>query len=157
MIHWQGGDHTQIKVRKARNGETRWTLNETTADIIKELARQVPDQRIASILNRAGKRTGRDNTWTEVRIRAFRNDHGIAPYRDGERAERGELNQLEAAAALGTCRMTILRLIRKGILKGRQACNGAPWVIEAQALAAIKIGPRGRPITSSQDQKTLQF
>jgi hypothetical protein len=27
MIHWQGGDHTQIKVRKARNGETRWTLN----------------------------------------------------------------------------------------------------------------------------------
>jgi hypothetical protein len=100
---------------------------------------------------------GRDNTWTEVRIRAFRNDHGIAPYRDGERAERGELNQLEAAAALGTCRMTILRLIRKGILKGRQACNGAPWVIEAQALAAIKIGPRGRPITSSQDQKTLQF
>jgi hypothetical protein len=157
MIHWQGGDHTQIKVRKARNGETRWTLNEETAEIIKQLARQVPDQRIASILNRAGKRTGRDNTWTEVRIRAFRNDHEIAPYRDGERAERGELNQLEAAAALGTCPMTILRLIRKGILKGRQACNGAPWVIEAQALAAIKIGPRGRPVTSSQDQKTLQF
>jgi DNA invertase Pin-like site-specific DNA recombinase len=157
MIHWQGGDHTQIKVRKARNGETRWTLNEETAEIIKQLARQVPDQRIASILNRAGKRTGRDNTWTEVRIRAFRNDHEIAPYRDGERAERGELNQLEAAAALGTCPMTILQLIRKGILKGRQACNGAPWVIEAQALAAIKIGPRGRPVTSSQDQKTLQF
>jgi hypothetical protein len=67
----QGGDHTQLKVRKARSGETRWTLNETTTNIIKELARQVPDLQIASILNRAGKRTGRDNTWTEVRIRAF--------------------------------------------------------------------------------------
>jgi hypothetical protein len=53
---------------------------------------QVPEQRIASILNRAGKRTGRDNTWTEVRIRAFRNDHENAPYSEGERAERGELN-----------------------------------------------------------------
>jgi DNA invertase Pin-like site-specific DNA recombinase len=157
MIHWQGGDHTQLKVRKARNGETRWTLNEKTADIIKELARQVPDLQIASILNRAGKRTGRDNTWTEVRIRAFRNDHGIARYRDGERAERGELNQLEAAAALGTCRMTILRLIRRGVLKGRQACKGAPWVIEAKAVASIKIGPRGRPVTASPDQKLLQF
>jgi hypothetical protein len=48
-------------------------------------------------------------------------------------------------------------LIRNGILKGRQACKGAPWVIEAQALAAIKIGPRGRPVTSNQDQKNLQF
>jgi len=154
MIHWQGGDHTQLKVRKARNGETRWTLNEKTADIIKELARQVPDLRIASILNRAGKRTGRHNTWTEVRIRAFRNDHGIAPYRDGERAERGELNQLEAAAALGTCRMTILRLIRRGALKGRQACKGAPWVIEAKAVAAIKLGPRGRPVKQVQTKNS---
>jgi hypothetical protein len=30
-------------------------------------------------------------------------------------------------------------------------------VIEAQALAAIKIGPLGRPVTSNQNQKTLQF
>jgi hypothetical protein len=36
---FQRGDHTQLKVRKACNGETRWTLNETTADIIRELAR----------------------------------------------------------------------------------------------------------------------
>jgi hypothetical protein len=110
-------------VRKARNGETRWTLNEKTADIIKKLARHVPDMRIASILNRAGNRTGREQRID--RERAFRSDHGIAPYRDGERAERGELNQLEAAAALGSSRMTILRLIRRGILKGRQACKGA--------------------------------
>src|SRR6516162_11856081 len=62
MLHWQGGDHTQLKVRKARNGETRWTLNETTTNIIKELARQVPDLQIASILNRAGKRKHMDRS-----------------------------------------------------------------------------------------------
>ena len=156
-IHWQGGDHTQLNVRKARSGEHRWILDAPTTDIIRELARQVPDYRIASILNRAGKRTGRDNTWNEARVRAFRSNHGIEVYREGERAERGELNELEAAQVLGTCRMTVHRLIKRRILKAQQACQGAPWVIKAEALAAIKIGPRGRPVTSNSDQQTLQF
>jgi len=73
----------------------------------------MPDMSIAALLNRADKRTGKDNTWTESRVRAFRNDHGIAVYREGERAERGELNLREAAAELGACQMTVLRLIRK--------------------------------------------
>ena len=156
-IHWQGGDHTQLNVRKARSGEHRWILDAPTTDIIRELARQVPDYRIASILNRAGKRTGRDNKWNEARVRAFRSNHGIEVYRDGERAERGELNELEAAQVLGTCRMTVHRLIKRGILKAQQACQGAPWAIKTEALAAIKIGPRGRPVTSNLDQQTLQF
>jgi hypothetical protein len=79
--------------------------------------------KIAALLNRAGKRTGQDNTWTESRVRAFRNDQGIAAYREGERAERGELTLLEAAAALGTCQMTVLRMIWKGILDARQICR----------------------------------
>jgi len=156
-IHWRGGDHTQLNVRKARSGEHRWILDATTTDIIRELARQVPDLRIASILNRAGKRTGPENTWNEVRVRVFRSDHGIEVYREGERAERGELNELEAAQVLGTCRMTVHRLIKRGILKAQQACQGAPWVIKAEALSAIKIGPRGRSVTSSPNQQILQF
>ena len=155
--HWQGGDHTQLNVRKALSGEHRWILDAPTTDIIRELARQVPDYRIAGILNRAGKRTGRDNAWNEVRVRAFRSTHGIEVYREGERAERGELNELEAAQVLGTCRMTVHRLIKRGTLKAQQACQGAPWVIKAEALAAIKIGPRGHPVTSNPDQQTLQF
>src|SRR5215472_3355088 len=59
LVHWQGGDHTQLKIIKPRNGEHRWTLNAETTDIIREL------------LNRAGKRTGRDNTWTEARVRTY--------------------------------------------------------------------------------------
>ena len=121
----------------------------------------MPDMAIAALLNRAGKRTGQDNTWTESRVRAFRSDHGIAVYREGERAERGELNLLEAAAELGTCGMTVLRLIRKGTLGGRQVCKGAPWVIEASAVAALKrslsVTGRGRPLTANPDQKSLEF
>jgi len=114
---------------------------------------------IAALLNRAGKRTGKDNTWTEPRVRAFRNAHGIAVYREGERAERSELNLLEAAAALGASQMTVLRLIRKGTLEARQVCKGAPWVIKASALAALDrsmIGRR-RALTSNPNQKSLEF
>ena len=116
----------------------------------------MPDMTIAALLNRAGKRTGQDNTWTESRVRAFRNDHGIAVYCEGERAERGELNLLEAAAALGTCDMTVLRLIRKGTLQARQVCKGAPWVIKASAVAALKLSGIGQrhPLTANPDQKT---
>ena len=159
VLHWQGGDHSELKVHKPRNGEHRWTLDATTTDIIRELARLMPDLKIAALLNRAGKRTGQDNTWTEPRVRAFRNDHGIAVYREGERAERGELTLLEAAAALGTCQMTVLRLIRKGSLDARQVCKGAPWVIRASALADLKLSGIGRrrPLTANPDQKSLQF
>ena len=159
VLHWQGGDHSELKVHKPRNGEHRWTLDATTTDIIRELARLMPDLKIAALLNRAGKRTGQDNTWTEPRVRAFRNDHGIAVYREGERAERGELTLLEAAAALGTCQMTVLRLIRKGSLDARQVCKGAPWVIGASALADLKLSGIGRrrPLTVKPDQKSLQF
>jgi hypothetical protein len=70
-IHWQGGDHTQLSVRKARSGEHRWIFDVPTTDMIRELARQVPDYQIASNLNRAGKRTGRENTWNEAVYELF--------------------------------------------------------------------------------------
>ena len=44
-----------------------------------------PDRLIDSQLNRVGLRTGRDNPWTETRVRAFKTSRGIAVYREGER------------------------------------------------------------------------
>ena len=156
VLHWQGGDHTELTVIKARTGEHRWMLDAETTDIIREVARLMPDMQIASLLNRAGKRTGRDNSWTEPRVRAFRNDHNIPVYRPGERAERGELTLEEAATALGTSMMTVQRLITKGTLAARQACKGAPWVIKADALANVQLSRRC-PVTQNLAQKALQF
>jgi len=162
VIHWQGGDHTNLKVRKNKTGQHRWAVEAETADLIRALARLMPDKAIAAVLNRAGKRTGRGNTWTQARVRSFRNDHGIAVYREGERAERGELTLQEAAARLSTSKMTVLRLIRAGVLRAHQICKGAPWVIEAQALAepgiaALSRSGRHRPVTSDPDQITLDL
>jgi Recombinase/Recombinase zinc beta ribbon domain len=100
LLHWQGGDHTRLTVRKNRRGQTRWTVEPQTIDLIRACARLMPDKAIAGMLNRTGKRTGRLNGWTQSRVRGFRNAHGIAVYVDGEWAERGEVTLTEAAGML---------------------------------------------------------
>ncbi len=91
IVHWQGGDHTALKLKKNTVGKHRWTIPEDTLSLIRELARQMPDRQIARLLNRVGKPTGRGNGWIEARVRSFRSHHGIAVYREGEWAERGEM------------------------------------------------------------------
>jgi hypothetical protein len=97
VIHWQGGDHTQLTVKKNRIGHTRWTVAADVIDLVRVLARQLPDRAIAAILNRSGKQTGRGGTWTRTHVSGFRGTHGIAVYREGERAERGEATLDEVA------------------------------------------------------------
>ena len=58
----------------------------------------------------------------------FRNHHDIAVFRDAEWVERGEITLEAAAKLIGVCNMTALRMLRRGEIKGRQACAGAPWV-----------------------------
>ena len=40
----------------------------------------------------------------------------------------------EAAAHLAVSEKTVRRLIHDGVIAARQACKGAPWVIDATAL-----------------------
>jgi excisionase family DNA binding protein len=131
VIHWQGGDHTELSVVKNRVGQHRWTTDVEVQTLITQLARQLNDGSIASLLNRLGHRTGKGHTWTEMRVRSFRGDHHISVYKAGEREARGELTLEQAADALGASKMTVLRMIGAGVLQATQACKGAPWVIKA--------------------------
>src|SRR6202021_2388568 len=119
-----------------------------------QLARLMPDRQIARLLNRSGKLTGYGNGWTEQRVRGFRNPHNVAVYRDGEWAERGEITLDAAAQIIGVAKMTALRIIRRGDLRGRQACKGAPWVIKTEDVAAF--GTRSSsaaPVTPNSAQQ----
>jgi len=126
VLHWQGGDHTALKLKMNTVGKHRWTVPEDTLTLVRELARQMPDKQIARLLNRAGKPTGRGNGWTEVRVRSFRHHHEIAVYGEGEAAARGEVTLEAAAQIIGVTPMTALRMIQRGDLRGRQLCRGHP-------------------------------
>ena len=157
-LHWQGGDHTELTVRKNRSGRHRWTTDADTGSLIAELARVLPDRSITSLLNRLGKKTGKGNPWTEARLRGFRTSHGVPVYREGERQERGELNLKEAAERLGVSKMTILRQIQRGAIPARQACKGAPWVIAAGALENVdSTAAHSGAVTADPRQKILEI
>jgi hypothetical protein len=141
---------------KNKTGQHRHATPDNVVELIGQLARVQPDQGVVSILNRLGLRTGRGNTWTEGRLRVFRNDHNIAVYKEGERDARGELTLEETAAMLNTSKESVRRLIASKILSAEQACSGAPWIIrraDAQKIAA-KISTDG-PRTKSLDQLSL--
>jgi excisionase family DNA binding protein len=134
VIRWHGGDHSSLKVKKNRSGQHRWSAPGETVDLVRVLARQMPDKAIAAVLNRAGKMTGRGNGWTQSRVCSLRSHNAIATYREGERRERGEANLDEAAAALSVSPSTVRRLIKDGQLAASQLCKGAPWIIRAADL-----------------------
>jgi excisionase family DNA binding protein len=139
VVHWQSGDHTRLTAKKNRAGQTRWATDGDIVDLVRALARQMPDETIAALLNRSGKKTGFGNSWTRGRICSLRKQYSIAIYRDGERAERGEVTIDEAAAALTLSRSTIRRLIVEGALPAIQTCKGAPWLIRSVDLKRQEI------------------
>lgn len=160
ILHWQGGDHTRLEVVKNRCGQNRWKTDIETVQLVRELARVLPDHSIAPVLNRLGIRSAKGNSWTQLRVRNFRGTHQIAVYREGERADRHELILQEAASRLGVNKMTVIRLIRDGLLPGRQICAGAPYVIREADLdrPAVRSANRnGRAVTPDARQKGLSF
>ncbi|HKN15303.1 MAG TPA: recombinase family protein [Candidatus Sulfotelmatobacter sp.] len=129
VLHWQGGDHTQVEFAKIRSGRHRYVTDKDLVEIVRALARIEPDVRIASILNRNQRRTAHGEIWTAKRICSLRNHHAIPVYCEGERQARSEMSVSEASNVLGVTPTTILRLIRLKQLPATQACVSAPWIM----------------------------
>ena len=80
VVHWKGGKHTQLEVARPQRGQHRRSADKATLDVVRDLARSLPDNEIARVLNRLGHRTGTGQSWTQGRVTAFRNYHDIAVY-----------------------------------------------------------------------------
>ncbi len=144
--------------QKNKTGHRRYAAPDDIVNLVGQLARVQSDPGIVSILNRLGIRTGRGHTWTEVRLRSFRDTHEIAVYVDGERQARGELTMDEAATMLGVSKETIRRLIAQKLLPAKQACRSAPWIIQRTEVEKPMVDPtQGRPRTKNLDQLLLEL
>lgn len=158
LLHWAGGVHTQLIVPSNARGRHGRATDRAVVDLVRELVHVSPDPSIAQILNRLGYRTGRDNTWTEARVRALRSYHDIPHFDRG--ADRAWLTMQEAAAQLGVSTPVVRRLIRDGTLPGRQVVRNAPWVIEREALAlacvqeAVRAVHEGRRLPRTDPAQT---
>jgi excisionase family DNA binding protein len=146
VLHWQGGDHTQIEFEKIRSGRHRYATDDDLVEIVRMLARIEPDARIAAILNRNQRRTAHGEIWTAKRICSLRNNHAIPIYREGEGQARGEMSVSEVATILDVTPTTVLRLIRLKQLPATQACVGAPWILHRADVERC-VAERNHPAT----------
>jgi excisionase family DNA binding protein len=147
LIHWQGGQHTEMELRKRRLGEHRYTSPPETVTLIGELARRMSDKQLAAQLNRLGVQTAKGHTWTRARVGNFRKIHNIPNHVPGELQARGEVTLEKAAARLGVSYSTLQRLIWRGRLPARQICPRGPWTILLKDVEAYQTQTRQRVIT----------
>ena len=111
-IHWQGGQHSQLRVRKPKTGEHGRRTAEEALAVIRSMSCRWSDQDIAASLNRMGIRTGQGLTWNANRVRSLRCVHGIHAYRSAEKNSEW-LTMSEAAKLVGVTNHIIRRLIKE--------------------------------------------
>jgi excisionase family DNA binding protein len=164
LLHWRGGQHSELRVRKPSSGEHGKHTSEEALQVIQQMATRWSDSDIAATLNRMDIRTGVGNTWTAKRVGSARNKGGIRAY-DSAVKDGQCITMNEAAKKLGVHNQFIRKLIDRGILPARQVVRDAPWQIQAADLErpevqdAVRNRPRrpGRPCRNSSDARTLQI
>jgi len=156
-IHWRGGQHSELRVRKPKTGEHGCATTDDALAVMRSMAGRWSDEHIAASLNRMGIPTGQGKTWTAKRVSSVRRVRNIHAYLSAEKG--GEwLTMLEAARSLGVTNHTIRRLIKTNILPAIQVVPGAPYQIRTSDLTAdavkAAIARKGRPCRPV-DQDTL--
>ncbi len=159
-IHWKGGQHSQLRLRKPQSGEHGCRTSDEALAVIGSMAARWSDEDIAAALNRMRMPTGQGKTWTAHRVGSIRRVRGIHAYRSAEKG--GEwLTLTEAARHCGVSSHRIRQLIRAGILPAEQVVPGAPHQIRASDLetkAVIRaMGRKGRPCQPDPENQIPMF
>ncbi len=163
IIHWAGGCHSTVSVKRNRTGHHRYCTDQRVVDLVRKLAMVTSDQSIAAILNRLGYKTGKGQTWNQGRVVSLRASYNIPVYSPVKQENWLTLEQ--AASELQISPMSVHRLLKSGVLDGQQVVPCAPWIIPRDSLSkeavqnavrSIKAGRR-RPLPEKSDQMKLNF
>jgi DNA invertase Pin-like site-specific DNA recombinase len=127
-IHWAGGVHTPLRVRKNQVGVNGNATDANVIELVRELAKGWNDGYIASMLNRSGLVTGKGNSWNETRVKNLRRENDIPVFSKSQ--PRTWKTMSEAASLLNVSNCIIMTMIRNKILPASQAAKCAPWMID---------------------------
>jgi hypothetical protein len=148
-VHWKGGMHTEVRVRRRRRGENRAQTPADVTEAVRMLARVSPDEQIARALNASGIKTARGNPWTRELVRSFRSAHQI-PAHSGA-TEEAWVTLARAAHLVGVAELTLKRAIHRGVVAALRPVPRGPWIISTAALlrphVLRRIRKRPRPET----------
>ncbi|HKD00809.1 MAG TPA: helix-turn-helix domain-containing protein, partial [Terriglobales bacterium] len=164
LIHWAGGRHSELRIKKNAPGEHRNCTSLEAVEVVRGMAGQFSDEQIASTLNRLRMRTGAGNTWNQARVYSLRHHHQLPEY-EPTRSPAGLLTLDQAAGRLGVSVTVVRRLIHSKTIPATQVVPGAPWQIPVAAVespevleAARGIQNRHRPSEPQRrDECTLEL
>jgi transposase len=104
--------------------------DEDTISLLRRLAVHYPDDVIAGILNRQGRRTANRERFTALHVGSLRRYRNIPRYQSPAELPSGKVVPIrQAAQILGVNTSTIHRWLNDGFIAGEQLTPGAPWQI----------------------------
>jgi DNA invertase Pin-like site-specific DNA recombinase len=129
-LRWRGGAFTTLDVPVPRFRPMGLRTDEDTVSLLRRLSALYPDEVIAGILNRQGRKTATGERFTANQVGSLRRYRGIPRFRAPASPPDGELATIrKAAQILGMNTSSIHRWLADGFIAGEQVTPGAPWQI----------------------------
>ena len=131
ILRWRGGAITTIDVAVPRFRPEGPRTDEDTIVLLRRLALLYPDEVIAGILNRQGRKTAMGERFTANQVGSLRRYRDIPRFQpSADPPPSGELVTIrKAAEILGMNTSSIHRWLADGFIQGEQVTPGAPWQI----------------------------
>jgi DNA invertase Pin-like site-specific DNA recombinase len=129
-LRWRGGAITTLDVAVPRFKPMGPRTDEDTISLLRRLATLYPDEVIAGILNRQGRKTATGERFTANQVGSLRRYRNIPRFQPPSEPPSGDLVSIrKAAQILGMNTSSIHRWLADGFIAGEQVTPGAPWQI----------------------------
>ena len=129
-LRWRGGTLTECDLSLPRMKPRGLHTDEDTISLLRRLAVHYPDDVIAGILNRQGRKTATGERFTAIHVGGLRRYRNIPRYEPPAEPPAGQVVPIrQAAQILGINTSTVHRWLHDGFIAGEQVTPGAPWQI----------------------------
>ena len=157
-LRWRGGAITILDVTVPRFRPCGPRTDEDTISLLGRLAVLYPDEVIAGILNRQGRKTATGERFTANQAGSLRRYRNIPRFQPPAEPPNGELATIrQAARLLGLNTSTIHRWLNDGFIAGEQVTPGAPWQIRITGELRARIVEQAPPDYLPMLETTIQL
>ena len=157
-LRWRGGAITTLNVPVPRFRPMGPRTDEDTLSLLRRLAALYPDEVIAGILNRQGRKTAMGERFTAHQVGSLRRYRNIPRFQPPAEPPSGDLVTIrKAAQILGMNTSSIHRWLADGFIAGEQVTPGAPWQIRITEELRARIVPQAPPEYLPMLETTLKL
>jgi DNA invertase Pin-like site-specific DNA recombinase/uncharacterized protein YndB with AHSA1/START domain len=157
-LRWRGGAITTRDVPVPRFKPMGPRTDEDTISLLPRLAALYPDEVIAGILNRQGRKTATGERFTANQVGSLRRYRSIPRFQPPAEPPNGELVSIrKAAQILEMNTSTIHRWLADGFIAGEQVTPGAPWQIRITDELRARIVEQAPPEYLPMLETTLKL